>query len=118
MHRKREHGGVVSEDGGGAVALVHVEVDDRDAARVLVALQDARGDGDVVEDAEALAAIGERMVRASRKIGGDPVVQRGPAAAIVAPTDRRDRSTICGDHGKPMRRWMSGATVPFATAST
>ena len=40
------------------------------------------------------------------------------AAASVAPTERRDRSTIIGDQGNPMRRCTSTDRVPAATAST
>jgi hypothetical protein len=37
---------------------------------------------------------------------------------MVAPTDRRARSTIGSDHGNPIRRCASRGNVPVATAST
>ena len=101
------------EDRRGAVALVHVAIDDGHAAREPVALQHARGDGDVIEDAIALAAIGKGVVRAAGQVGGCSRRSiAAAAAAIVAPTERRARSTICGDHGKPMRRCASRDSVP------
>ena len=40
------------------------------------------------------------------------------AAAIVAPVLRRERSTILGDHGKPIRRVSAGVSLPSTTAAT
>src|SRR5207244_395794 len=54
-----KHGVVVREDRGGAVPLVHVAIDDQDAARPALRLHRARGDCRVVEDAEPLAPVGE-----------------------------------------------------------
>ena len=39
-------------------------------------------------------------------------------AAKVAPTERRERSTSCGDHGKPRRRWAFAGNVPLCMAAT
>ena len=47
-----------------------------------------------------------------------PSSRAARAAAIVAPAERRERSTIAGDHGKPMRRIISAGSVPAATAAT
>ena len=37
---------------------------------------------------------------------------------VVPPEDRRERSTICGDHGKPMRRMSSAVTAPVVMRDT
>ena len=66
----------------------------------MIALQDARGDRDVVEDAVAFAAIGERMMRAAGQVGGDAVVERGARRG-----DRRaDRSPRALDHLRRPRK--------------
>ena len=54
------------------------------------------------------------LYEASYAIGVPSIALR--RAAIVPPTERRDRSTIWGDHGNPIRRWCSGARVPPSTA--
>jgi hypothetical protein len=64
VNRDGEDGRVVAEDVSGAVALVDVEIEDGDAGN-FVLLQAARGDRDVVEDAEAGAFGGEGVVGAS-----------------------------------------------------
>ena len=69
VHREGEHRRLVSEDGRGAVALVDVAVDDGNARDCAFAQQDGGGDGDVVEDAVAFAAIAERVVRAAGEVG-------------------------------------------------
>ena len=76
VQRQRQHVGAACEDARGAVALVHVAVDDehpRDAAFVE---QRLGGDGHVVEDAEAGAALGTGVVRAAGHVAGEPVLQR------------------------------------------
>src|SRR5690606_18898356 len=60
----------VGEDGGGAVALVHVAVDDGDAASAALGPHRQRGDGGVVEHAEARAEVPVRVVRAAGEVGG------------------------------------------------
>src|SRR5260370_675544 len=57
VQREREHGGLFSEDGGRAVALMHVAIDHGGTSDRPVAQQDGRGDRDVVEDAVAFTAI-------------------------------------------------------------
>ena len=52
------------------------------------------------------------------RFAATPSSRAACAAAIVAPTDRLDRSTICGDHGNPIRRCTSAGTRPWMTAST
>ena len=62
MDREREDRLVAREDRRGAVALVHVAVDDGDALQSRLRLQRARRDRRVVEDAEALAPVAEGVV--------------------------------------------------------
>ena len=123
VQREREHRGLVPEDGGGAVALVHVAVDDRRARDGALAQQHGRRDRDVVEHAVAFAAIAEGVMRPAGEVGGDlwralatmsarSIRATSRAAASVAPTDRLDRSTIISDHGNPIRRCASGGSVP------
>ena len=52
------------------------------------------------------------------RLTATPSFSAAREAASVAPTDRRERSTISGDHGKPIRRCASRGSVPVATAST
>ena len=65
VQRQRERVGVAGEDRRGAVAMVHVEVHDRDPAHLAARAQRPRGDGHVVHQAEALAVVGERVVEAA-----------------------------------------------------
>ena len=65
MDGEREHAGVRGKDLRGAVSLVNVEIDDRDAVDAVIALEGADGDGDVVEDAEAGAFGDEGVMRTS-----------------------------------------------------
>ena len=67
VHREREHARIGFEDERGAVAVMHVEIDDRralDAAR----LQHADRDGDVVERAEAFAVIRKGVVETAAEM--------------------------------------------------
>ncbi len=75
MERDEEDAVVVPEDRLRAVAVMHVPVDDRDALEPELALGDARRDGDVVEDAEAHRAAGERVM-AGRPHEREPSAQR------------------------------------------
>ena len=76
MHRGGEHRRVIAEDGRRAVALVYVEIDDGTAPHRAACLHAPGRDGDVVEDTEALATVGERVMRAPREIDGGPVCER------------------------------------------
>ena len=72
MQREREDRRIAAKDGGGAVALMHVAVDDRGARDDAVALQHRRGDRDVVEHAVALAAVAKGVVGAAGEVGARP----------------------------------------------
>jgi hypothetical protein len=93
VERDGEHARVAGEDRRRAVALVDVEVDDDDPARRL-RLQDARGDGDVVEDAVAAAAPRRRVMGAAGQIGGDAFDERGTRGR----QRRADRAARALDH--------------------
>ena len=57
-----QHARIVAENVLGAVAMVHVEIDDGDACEPMVLQRVSRRDGNVVEQAEAHRAIARRMV--------------------------------------------------------
>mmetsp|Transcript_20595 Transcript_20595/g.41869 ORF Transcript_20595/g.41869 Transcript_20595/m.41869 type:complete len:267 (+) Transcript_20595:750-1550(+) len=65
VQRVRRHARLASEDDCAAVALMHVQVADEDAAHPLriVTQRHHRGDGNVVEDAVALSTVAECVVR-------------------------------------------------------
>jgi hypothetical protein len=69
----------VGQDGGGAVALVHVAVDDRHPLDPALGAHGQGGDGGVVEDTEAFAPVAEGVVGAAGQVGGAAVLQRRPA---------------------------------------
>lgn len=67
----------VVEYRGGAVAVVNVEVEDRDALDGPVVEERGGGDGEVIEDAEAFAAVSEGVVGAAGEVAGDAEAERG-----------------------------------------
>ena len=77
VHREGEDVGIAGEDRGGAVALVHIEVDHGGPPDPSFVLQGTNGDRMVVEGAVALAVIGESMVRPTGEISRRTVFQRG-----------------------------------------
>ena len=76
MQRDEEHGVVVPEHCLCAVAVMHVEVDDRDAFEPEPTLRRTRRDRDVVEHAEAHGALGQ-SVMPGRSHEREASVQRG-----------------------------------------
>ena len=118
VHAEGEYPFVAGEDRVGAVPLVHVEVDDRGARDPAFVLQGAHRHRDVVEHAEALAVIGEGVVRAAGEVDREAVGERGACGGDGAPTARCERSTSSGDQGKPMRRISAASSVPASSAST
>ena len=71
VQRHRIDAGVVPEDRGRAVPLVHVAVDNRAARGESVTLQHAGRDGHVVEHAVSGTVVGERVVGTASQIGRD-----------------------------------------------
>src|SRR5215831_17899785 len=65
MNREREYAGVLCEDCCRAVAVVHVAIHHHCATDESVLLQAADRDGDIVDRAEALPVIGERVMKAA-----------------------------------------------------
>src|SRR5260221_1451487 len=80
VHREREHGRVAGKNGGRAVALVDVEVDDQDAFDATLRLHRARGDRGVVEDAEAFAEVAMGVVRAAGEVDAATAGECAPAS--------------------------------------
>ena len=59
VDRQREHGGIVGENGPYPVPVVQVEVDDEDPPPVAAMPEVMHRHRDVIEDAEALGAVGK-----------------------------------------------------------
>ena len=59
-----------------AVALVDIAIDGQGALDASVPLHLANGDGDIVDDAEALAVIGKGVVEAAAEVHRDAVAKR------------------------------------------
>ena len=73
----------------------------RDAASAVIALQQhPRGDRDVVEDAETLAAIAKGMMGAAGKVHRDPLVERRPRGGDGS----ADAAARTLDHGRRPRK--------------
>ena len=73
MHREGEDARIAGEYVGGAVALVHVEVDDQHHADGALGQKCERRDGNVVEGAEASVLRAPGMVAAAGGVAGDAV---------------------------------------------
>ena len=110
---------IVGEQRVRPVALVDVEVDDEHAqpGTAVGAQRPQRGD-DVVEDAEAAAGVGEGVVRAAAEVRAAPSSSAAAAAWIVAPVERRARSTSSGDHGSPSASDSRRVSPPPSTRSS
>ena len=70
---------IVTEKGGGAVALMGVRIDDHDFDVRLFVLKIADGDGDVVENAIALAVFAEGVMSAAGETDADSFFEGGVA---------------------------------------
>ena len=62
MDGEREDRRIALEDDRGAVSVMHVQVDDRRAPDQPRVLNAANGNGDIVEQTEAFAMIGKRVM--------------------------------------------------------
>ena len=69
MNGESEDRGIAGKNGGGTVAVVDVGVDDHGSLDGTVVLEAADGDGDVVDDAEAFAVVGEGVMEAAADVG-------------------------------------------------
>src|SRR5260370_42588638 len=72
-----EDGIVLAEDGGGAVAVVDVGVNDHGAEDFFAGLQGADGYGYVVDGAEAFAVAGIGVVEAAANVATEAILQGG-----------------------------------------
>ncbi len=72
-----EDGRIVGEDGGGAVAMVDVGVDDDGFADGGVGLEAADGDGDIVNGAEAFAVAGVGVMKTATDVAGKAIAKCG-----------------------------------------
>ena len=88
VDRQEEHLRVGVEDVVGAVAVVHVPVDDHHPLAAAHVDRMARGDGDVVEQAEAHRAAGLGVV-AGRAVGAEA----GRRCAVEEPVDEGHRAS-------------------------
>src|SRR5689334_21238523 len=81
VHGERKYAGIVGQDRCGAVALMHVAIDDCDPLHQPLSLQRAGRDGGIVEYAIPLAMIAERVMRAAREIHADAFSERSAGGA-------------------------------------
>src|SRR5689334_6689066 len=72
-----EDGIVFAEDGGGAVAVMDVGVDDHGADDFVAGLQGANGYGYIVDGAEAFAVAGIGVVEAAANVAPEAVLEGG-----------------------------------------
>src|SRR4051812_16839565 len=116
MDRGVEQTGVVLEDVLGAVAVMHVEIDHRNAADAMDLARLLRPDGDIVEQAEA-HGLGDLGVVAGRAGGAEGIARfprhdsidrstdgAGGAQGGLAGTGRQDRVVVQFDMAFPRDR--------------
>jgi hypothetical protein len=73
VHRKRENARIGFEDEGRPVAVVNVEIDDRDPLQA-ASLQNARRDRDVVEGTESFPVVRKRVMETTTDVASDTKV--------------------------------------------
>ena len=110
MRRDVQDARVLVENILGAVAVVHVVIHDHDAAELVRIEQVARGDRDVVQQAEAHAARG-RGVMAGRAHERDAVVHLPPLHGI------RERDARAGGQQRDLVRVRRDVRVGVETAA-
>ena len=74
MQTGRKHARLIGKDFGGAVALVHVEIDDQGPPKLVcwIAQHDRQGNADIIHDAKPPSPSSVGMVRTSGKRAGEP----------------------------------------------
>ena len=80
VHRKGEHSLFVAENMRGAVALMHIQVDNEDTPGQLLIEQIIGGHGLVVKTAKTFAAVGKGVVGAAGHIHRHAVFEREQGA--------------------------------------
>ena len=109
VDREGEHRRIVAEQMGGAVPLMEVAVHYRGPRDPAFTLQDANGDRQIVDVAEARRLRGERVVEATAEIDAGPAAQcfarreSGPARRenVGAHDLVRERQLRAGGAGRP-----------------
>lgn len=91
VHREGEGAWFVREECCGAIALVDIEINDEDAARIGFGEQPRRGDGEIVQHAVARPCIVQRVVRAACSVRGVAMCER-EARGEVGAACREDRA--------------------------
>lgn len=99
MKRGGKDARLVGEDQGRPVAMVHIAINYRDTADRAFLQQAFRGDGDIVEDAEACTAIRPGMMAAAGEIDRCTMFQR-EACSKAGTADRCTRPQ--GDGGRDL----------------
>src|SRR5579864_1778907 len=90
MHREREDIPIIFKNPSGAVALVHVQIDNGGALDAALGAQPLDGDGDIVEHAEARALCSERMMGSPRQVPSPSPVESVAGGRERSP-DRGER---------------------------
>ena len=78
MGREGEHPGITGKDPGRGIPLVHIEIHHQQPLHQTLVQQHLGGNGDVIEDAEAAAVVGEGVVGPPRQMAGQTMLQRQP----------------------------------------
>ena len=76
MNREREDGIVFCENGGSAVTVMNVSIDDHGLADGAIGLQPANGYGNVMNGAKAFAMVGVGVMETPTDVAAKPVLQR------------------------------------------
>ena len=84
MDGKRDDVTAPGHDVGRAIALVHVAIDDQDAACLAFGHQPVGGDGEIIGDAITGTAVGTGMMAATGAVGGPAVGERMQACGVRA----------------------------------
>src|SRR5579883_181942 len=75
VQRQREHGPIAGEDGGRAVAVMHVAIDHHGPLYLLLTLQLAYCDCNVVDGTEAFAVIRESVMKSAADVEAEALAQ-------------------------------------------
>ena len=95
----------------GAVALVHVQIDDEHSAQEPAGAQGSRRADDVVEHAEALAGVVEGVVGAAAQVRSPAVLERGLGRQKGGADRAAGALDELGRPGKPERQQLTAAQL-------
>jgi hypothetical protein len=105
------------EDCGGAVALVDIAINGHGGADLVIPLQAADGDGDIVDHAESFAVIGEGVMESSTDADADFVGEgavSGKNGASGGKPEGFDQVAGVGNLHLKFFAWSEGAGAEFA----